>query len=88
MRSRQRLEGSLSGGGGENAWAADNELRRQLPLPHAAHLVAIPTVVADHLRAFVRDMLHNSGQKVGGGENLEVAVDLGIPIIVGPIPPP
>jgi hypothetical protein len=33
-------------------------------------------------------MLHNSGQKVGGGENLEVAVDLGIPIIVGPIPPP
>ena len=44
----------------------------------AAHLVAVPTVVADHLRTLVRDMLGDGGQAVGGGEDLEVAVDLGI----------
>ena len=44
----------------------------------APHLVAVPAVVADHLRAFVRDMLRDGGQEVGGGEDLEVAVDLGV----------
>ena len=44
----------------------------------AAHLIAVPAVVADHLRALVRDMLGDGSQKVGGGEDLEVAVDLGI----------
>ena len=33
-----------------------------------AHLVGIPAVVADHLRAFVRDVLGDGGQEIGGGE--------------------
>ena len=44
----------------------------------AAHLVGIPAVVADHLRAFVRDVLGDGGLEIGGGEDLEVAVDFGI----------
>jgi hypothetical protein len=55
-----------------------NQLRRQPPVSDAAHLVAIPAVVADHLDALVRDMLGDGGQEVGGGEDLEVTVDLGI----------
>ena len=43
----------------------------------AAHLVAVPAIVADHLDALVRDMLGDGGQEVGGGEDLEVAIDLG-----------
>ncbi|MCX6930576.1 MAG: hypothetical protein NT154_46325, partial [Verrucomicrobia bacterium] len=48
------------------------------PVADAAHLVAVPAVVADHLRTLVRDMLGDGSEKVGGGEDLEVAVDLGI----------
>ena len=44
----------------------------------AAHLVGIPVVVADHLRAFVGDVLGDGGQEIGGGEDFEVAVDFGI----------
>src|SRR5664279_1918473 len=55
-----------------------NQLRRQAPVADAAHLVAVPAIVADHLCALVRDMLSDGSQKVGGGEDLEVAVDLGI----------
>ena len=40
------------------------------------HLVGIPAVIADHLRAFVGDVLGDGGQKIGGGEHFEVAVDL------------
>ena len=40
--------------------------------------ILLLAVVADHLRALVRDMLGGGGQEVGGGEDLEVAVDLGI----------
>ena len=55
-----------------------NQLQRQPLVSDAAHLVAVPAIVADHLRALVRDMLRDGGQEVGGGEDLEVAVDLGI----------
>jgi hypothetical protein len=44
----------------------------------APHLVAVPAIVADHLGALVRDMLRDRGQEVGGGEDLEVPVDLGV----------
>ena len=44
----------------------------------AAHLVAVRAIVADHLGAFVRDVLGDGGQEVGGAEDLKVAVDLGI----------
>ena len=44
----------------------------------AAHLVGIPAVVAEHLRAFVRDVLGDGGQEISGGEDFEVAVDFGI----------
>ena len=57
---------------------ARNHLRWQPPLACAAHLIAVPAVEADPLRALVRDMLGDGGQKVGGGEDLEIPVDLGI----------
>jgi len=34
-----------------NARTMGNQLRRQAPVADAAHLVALPAVVADHLRA-------------------------------------
>ena len=52
--------------------------RRQAPVADAPHLVAVPAVVAGHLRALVRDMLRDGGQEVGCGEDLKVTVDLGI----------
>jgi len=55
-----------------------NQFRRQAPVADAAHLIAVPAVVADHLRPLVRDVLGDGGQEVGGGEDFEVAVDLGI----------
>jgi hypothetical protein len=58
-----------------------NQFWRQAPMADAAHLVAVPAVVADHLRALVRDMLGDGGQEVGGGEDLEVAVDWSTTII-------
>ena len=58
--------------------ASDSQIGRQAALAHAAHFVGVPAVVADHLRAFVGDVLGDGGQKVGGGKDLEVAVDLGI----------
>jgi hypothetical protein len=61
-----------------NAGAADNELVGQGALPNTPHLVGVPAVVADHLRALVRDMLSDGRDEVGGGEDLEVAVDLGV----------
>jgi len=61
-----------------DARAADHPLRRQAALAHTAHFVGVPAVVADHLRPFVRDVLGDSGQKVSGGEDLEIAVDFGI----------
>jgi len=42
----------------------------------AAHLVRIPTVVADKLEALVRDMLGYRRYEVAGGKDLEVAMDL------------
>ena len=48
------------------------------PVALAAHFVGVPAVVADHLSAFVGDMLGDGGQEVHGGEDLEVAVDLGV----------
>src|ERR1019366_930332 len=45
---------------------------------HPAHLVAVPPIVADHLRALVGDMLGDGGQEVRRREHLEIAVDLGI----------
>ena len=61
-----------------NARTMRNQLRRQAPVADASHLVAVPAVVADHLCPLVRDVLGDGGQEVGGGEDLEVAVDLGI----------
>src|ERR1039458_3044113 len=61
-----------------NARTMRNQLRRQAMMADAAHFVAVPAVVTDHLRALVRYMLRDGGQEVGGGEDLEVAVDLGI----------
>ena len=42
----------------------------------AAHLVGIPAVVADKLEALVGDVLGDGGDKVAGGEDLEVALNL------------
>ena len=47
------------------------------PVAEAPPLVAVPAVVAHHLRPLVRNMLCDGGQEVGGGEDLKVAVDLG-----------
>jgi hypothetical protein len=44
----------------------------------AAHLVAVPAVVADKLEALVRDVLRDGGDEVAGGEDLEVAPDFGV----------
>ena len=40
--------------------------------------VLLQTVLAQQPIPFVRDVLGDGGQKVGGGKDLEVAVDLGI----------
>ena len=53
-----------------NARPLRNQLWRQPSVADAAHLVAVAAVVADHLRALVRDMLGDGGQEVGGGEEL------------------
>jgi len=47
-------------------------------LAHAAYFVGVPAIVANHLRTLVGDVLGDGNQKVGSGEDLEVAVDLGI----------
>ena len=52
-----------------------NQLRRQASVADAAHLVAVPSKVTDHLRALVRDTLGDGGQEVGGGEDLESLTD-------------
>jgi hypothetical protein len=44
--------------------AAENQLRCQAPLAHAAHLVAVPPVVADHLSSLVGNVLSDGGQEV------------------------
>ena len=44
----------------------------------APHFVGVPAVVADHLRAFVGNVLGNRRQEVRSRKNLEVAVDLRI----------
>ncbi len=44
----------------------------------AAHLVGIPAVIADKLEAFVRDVLGDGGDELARGEDLEVALDLGV----------
>ena len=36
-------------------------------MPHASHFVAVPTVVADHLRALVRDVRGDGGHLVPAG---------------------
>jgi len=56
----------------------EHQFGRQAALAHAAHLVRVPPVVADHLGAFVGDVLGDGGQGVGEGEDLEVAVDFGV----------
>ena len=38
----------------------------------------MPAVVADHLRAFVGDVLGGDGQEVRGREDLGVVVDFGV----------
>ena len=40
--------------------------------------VAINMALQKELFVFVRDMLGDGGQRVGGGEDLEVAVDPGV----------
>ncbi len=42
----------------------------------AAHLVAVPAVVADKLEALIRDVLGNGSDEVAGREHLEVALNL------------
>ena len=44
----------------------------------AAHLIGIPAVVAHELKALVGDVLGDGGDKVAGGEDLKVAMDLGV----------
>ena len=65
------------------ARTAGDQLRRHAALADPAHLVAVPAIISDHLSAFIRDMLRDGGQEVGGGEDLEVAVDLGVDQILG-----
>ncbi len=43
------------------------------------HFFRVPTVVTDHLRALLRNVLSDRCQKVRSRKNLEVAVDLRIP---------
>ena len=47
-------------------------------MPLTAHFVGVPTVVTDHLRALVGNVLSDRCQKVRSRKNLEVAVDLRI----------
>ena len=51
---------------------------KSLFLTLAAHLIAIPAVVADQLKALVGDVLGDGGDKVAGGEDLKVALNLGV----------
>ena len=61
-----------------DAGPANDELRRQATAAHAAHFVGVPTVVADHLHAFVRYMLGDGGQEISRSEHFEVAVYFGV----------
>ena len=59
----------------------------------ATHLIRIPAVVAHELETLVRDVLGDGGDKVAGGEDLEVALNLRVearvvdhgPVRVGPV---
>ena len=57
-------------------------IRRKTPvldaMPLASHFVRVPTVIPDHLRALVGNVLGDRRQKVRSRKNLVVAVDLRI----------
>ena len=42
----------------------------------AAQLVRVPAVVADELKAFIRDVLGDAGDEVGRAEHFKIALDL------------
>lgn len=47
-------------------------------MPDAARFVAVPAVVADHLNAFIRDVLGYRRDEVCGLEDFKVTVDFGV----------
>ena len=46
--------------------------------PLAAHLVGIPAIIPDKLEALVRYVLGDGGDEVARGEDVEIALDLGV----------
>ncbi len=44
----------------------------------AAHLIGIPSIIAHELKALIRDVLGDGGDKITGGEELKIPVDLRI----------
>ena len=61
---RGRFGGRRRGAGrAQGSWCRAAVLR---PLALTTHLVGIPAVVTDHLRAFVGDVLGDGGQEIGG----------------------
>ena len=70
--------GQFEGRGRGEAGTANHQFRGQSTLAEAAHFVGVPAVVADHLGALVGDVLGDGGEEVGGGEELEIAIDFGV----------
>lgn len=59
---------------------ANHEFWRQCSLTDAAHFIGVSAVVTDYWGAFVGDVVGDGGQEVGVGNDLEVAVDLGVEV--------
>ena len=82
MRSRHFLEGRRRGGGGERqerggGGGKDSAIRLRTASA-ATDLVAVEAIIADHLAVLVGNVLGDGGQEVGGGKDLEVALDFNV----------
>ncbi len=55
---------------------AGGGLFKSLFVALAAHLVAVPPVVADKLEAFIGDVLGDGGDEITRAEDLEISLDL------------
>ena len=78
---RRGLSGSRRVGFGMCALAGDRYL--VAPLGESAGLVGVDAVVADSVVVAVGDVFDDSGEKVGGGEDFEIA--LGFPVAAGAV---
>jgi len=82
MSSRHLLEGIRRGLYAEDvddlAFGHGHGSGIRLPEPLAAQLIGIPSVIANELEAFVRDVLGDAGDEVAGAKHFKIALDLGV----------